>query len=76
MLQRSTTKNPASPSIAATLAEALSATTWLDTARANQLAPPGDWSIWMILAGRGFGKTRAGAEWIKGLVESGSRVAP
>lgn len=34
-------------------------------ARPEQIAPEGDWDIWMILAGRGFGKTRAGAEWIR-----------
>jgi predicted phage terminase large subunit-like protein len=33
-------------------------------ARPEQLAPPGDWRVWLILAGRGFGKTRAGAEWV------------
>ena len=31
-------------------------------ARPNQLPPPGPWKVWLILAGRGFGKTRAGAE--------------
>ena len=41
---------------------------WL--ARPNQLAPPGDWRVWLILAGRGFGKTRAGAEWVREQVES------
>lgn len=35
---------------------------WLDDARANQLPPVGDWDYWLILAGRGFGKTRVGAE--------------
>ncbi|WP_439532086.1 terminase large subunit domain-containing protein [Polymorphobacter sp.] len=35
--------------------------------RRSQLPPEGDWSIWTILAGRGFGKTRAGAEWVLGL---------
>lgn len=36
---------------------------WLTTARENQLPPAGvDWSVWFILAGRGFGKTRSGAE--------------
>jgi phage terminase large subunit-like protein len=30
----------------------------------GQDAPPGDWRTWVIMAGRGFGKTRAGAEWI------------
>jgi phage terminase large subunit-like protein len=29
----------------------------------GQAEPPGDWRIWSIVAGRGFGKTRAGAEW-------------
>ena len=35
---------------------------WLSTARPNQLPPLGDWFVWLILAGRGFGKTRTGAE--------------
>ncbi len=38
---------------------------WEQISRPNQLAPPGTWNIWMILAGRGFGKTRAAAETIK-----------
>ena len=38
---------------------------WNLWARRNQLAPPGDWQCWLISAGRGFGKTRAGAEWIR-----------
>ena len=41
------------------------------TARPNQLPPPGDWQTWMILAGRGFGKTRSGAEYIRKRVQSG-----
>ena len=32
---------------------------WEYQARKEQLAPPGDWRIWMIMAGRGFGKTHA-----------------
>lgn len=36
---------------------------WLTQARPNQLAPDGDWFVWLILAGRGWGKTRAAAEW-------------
>lgn len=36
--------------------------TWAAWARDNQLAPEGNWTTWMILAGRGFGKTRTGAE--------------
>lgn len=40
-------------------------------ARDKQLPPDGNWVIWLILAGRGFGKTRTGAEWIQERVESG-----
>ena len=36
-------------------------TDWLNTARPNQITPLGDWHIWLILAGRGWGKTRTGA---------------
>jgi predicted phage terminase large subunit-like protein len=35
---------------------------WEAIARSNQLPPPGDWSIWLLLAGRGFGKTRVLSE--------------
>ncbi|CTQ34245.1 hypothetical protein JAN5088_03038 [Jannaschia rubra] len=38
----------------------------------HQLPPEGDWRTWVILGGRGAGKTRAGAEWIRDKVE-GSR---
>ena len=38
-------------------------------ARPDQLAPAGDWDIWLALAGRGWGKTRSGAEWVKEQVE-------
>ncbi|MBU2588296.1 MAG: terminase family protein [Alphaproteobacteria bacterium] len=38
---------------------------WPYSARPEQLPPPGDWRIWMTMAGRGFGKTRAGAEWVR-----------
>ncbi len=45
---------------------------WLGVwARPNQLAPPGDWFAWLLDAGRGFGKTRTGAEWIRARAESG-----
>lgn len=40
-------------------------------ARDGQIAPPGDWATWLILAGRGFGKTRTGAEWCNELAASG-----
>lgn len=44
---------------------------WKFWARPKQLAPEGNWRTWLILAGRGWGKTRTGAEWVRGLVESG-----
>lgn len=37
---------------------------WRAWAHGGQIAPPGDWRIWLIRAGRGFGKTRAGSEWM------------
>ena len=37
-------------------------TDWLKTARPKQLEPEGKHNIWLILAGRGWGKTRTGAE--------------
>ncbi|HEX7856693.1 MAG TPA: terminase family protein [Sphingobium sp.] len=43
---------------------------WAIHARPEQLPPPGDWTIWLILAGRGFGKTRAGAEWVRSVAEA------
>lgn len=33
-------------------------------ARKKQVPPDGDWAWWMVLAGRGFGKTRTGAQWV------------
>lgn len=42
---------------------------WQFWRRPNQTPPPGNWRVWLILAGRGFGKTRTGAEtvreWVK-----------
>lgn len=45
---------------------------WRFWARPSQLAPAGDWRYWVILAGRGFGKTRTGAEWVRQMVEGES----
>jgi phage terminase large subunit-like protein len=42
---------------------------WFFNARPLQLPPDGDWRIWMIMAGRGFGKTRSGAEWVRMIAE-------
>jgi predicted phage terminase large subunit-like protein len=48
---------------------------WPFWARPNQIAPEGDWLTWLILAGRGFGKTRSGAEWIRSLACGSSPLA-
>jgi phage terminase large subunit-like protein len=42
---------------------------WTFWARDEQAPPPGDWIIWLILAGRGAGKTRAGAEAVRAWVQ-------
>lgn len=39
-------------------------TRWFGFENDGQRDPPGDWRIWLIRAGRGFGKTRAGSEWV------------
>jgi len=54
--------------------------TWQKIRRKDQTPPPGDWLIWLLLGGRGAGKTRAGAEWIRQQVTDGAKrialVAP
>lgn len=40
-------------------------------ARPQQLEPPGSWDFWLILSGRGWGKTRTGAEWVREKVDAG-----
>lgn len=41
---------------------------WEKQARSSQLPPQEPWHTWLILAGRGFGKTRTGAETIRTLI--------
>ena len=50
---------------------------WAFWGRPEQHAPKGDWRTWLLLAGRGFGKTRAGAEWVneQALAQAGCRIA-
>lgn len=49
---------------------------WSFWARNEQLAPDWDWVCWLILAGRGFGKTRTGAQWtIQKQTEGSGRIA-
>lgn len=40
--------------------------------RKNQEPPEGDWRVWLLLAGRGFGKTRTGAEWVTEQARNGN----
>ena len=53
---------------------------WLDPRRTAQIAPEGDWRVWLVMAGRGFGKTFTGAHWLHDRVLAGARrliaVAP
>ncbi|KUF11943.1 DNA-packaging protein [Pseudoponticoccus marisrubri] len=42
----------------------------------HQLPPEGDWRSWVILGGRGAGKTRAGAEWVRRMVEGAKPLDP
>lgn len=44
---------------------------WRFWARLSQIQPDGHWRIWLLLAGRGFGKTRTGAELVRAKVASG-----
>lgn len=59
---------------------------WKFWARPNQLAPAAvvgpdgsavPWNVWVVLAGRGFGKTRMGSEWVRDLAHKhpGCRIA-
>ena len=50
---------------------------WYTWAHDGQREPPGDWPVWLIRAGRGFGKTRAGSEWISEVARRmpGARIA-
>jgi phage terminase large subunit-like protein len=45
---------------------------WELWARPDQLPPPGPWRVWLLRSGRGAGKTRTGAEWVRSNVEAAS----
>ena len=52
---------------------------WDLWARDTQRAPHGDWQTWIVLAGRGFGKTRTGGEWFRRQIHQvgrGALIAP
>ena len=48
---------------------------WQFWARPSQRPPVGDWFCWLVLAGRGFGKTRMGAEWVRSQMEGASPLS-
>ena len=52
-------------------------TLWPFWARSSQLSPPQEWRTWLILGGRGSGKTRSAAEWVRERMENAvcSRMA-
>ena len=45
---------------------------WRYRARPEQLPPDGAWRVRLLMAGRGFGKTRCGAEWVCAQVQGGA----
>ncbi|WP_370877201.1 DNA-packaging protein [Kaistia dalseonensis] len=49
---------------------------WAFWSRDDQWPPDGDWLTWLMIGGRGAGKTRAGAEWVRGLVAGRPGFAP
>ncbi|WP_417580429.1 DNA-packaging protein [Pelagibacterium sp.] len=51
-------------------------TCWALWAHQMQRPPEGDWTTWLMLGGRGAGKTRAGAEWVRELVSGARPVSP
>lgn len=48
---------------------------WLRLARRSQLPPPGHWRQWLLIGGRGSGKTRAGAEWVRAMAAGAPPIA-
>lgn len=40
----------------------------------SQRAPDGPWRVWLVMAGRGFGKTRMGAEWVRARAEEDGKA--
>jgi len=63
--------NQTNLSIASQLADVLADGGWRSKARLAQLPPQGNWNVWILLAGRGFGKTWVGSSYINELAESG-----
>ncbi len=60
-----------------TTPKALESREWKFWRRDDQMPPPDDWHIWLVMAGRGYGKTRMGAEWVNRVAADnpGARIA-
>ena len=58
-------------------AKTLQSRDWEFWQRWDQYVPVGDWRIWLVMAGRGYGKTRMGAEWVCEMAAAhpGARIA-
>jgi phage terminase large subunit-like protein len=50
------------------------AESWHFNRRGPQMPPPGDWRVWLLMGGRGSGKTRAGAEWVHALASARPQI--
>jgi phage terminase large subunit-like protein len=48
---------------------------WNAWAHDGQMPPPGAWPTWLMVTGRGFGKTRAGAEWVSALARAHGEIS-
>jgi predicted phage terminase large subunit-like protein len=59
------------PELSRLLTSALETPSWTSMARPAQLPPEGDWRIWLLLGGRGAGKTLAAAQYVRAQVEAG-----
>jgi phage terminase large subunit-like protein len=47
---------------------------WATWAHEGQETPKGDWRVWLMMAGRGFGKTKAGAEWVSAMARADGKL--
>ena len=52
------------------------ASDWALWARKEQLPPSGNWTTWLLMGGRGSGKTRAGAEWVRLIATGDNPISP
>jgi phage terminase large subunit-like protein len=50
-------------------------TDWPSWAHSGQIPARDDWRVWVLLAGRGFGKTRAGSEWVSAFARANPGAA-